>query len=881
MNGRLMVAACAAVLSVAALAGQAAAHGIPADIAVWGGFNPATVRCQRAIARAATLCASRALSATAACSQARLGGAACDDTAREARIQAARARARDLVAAACDATQLQTLRYLDLNDAQTDVIDVCRQVDTAAVTAAFGPAMVGGTVAAVEATTGTCIAATARASAALLRYAMRARQKALDRIAATPMPADAKTALIERSAQGIRRARTLLARRIAAACPADTFPEMYGEAVETRLARIASRADCVAQEAYVQNAVTCAPPTCGDGMQELPAEECDDGNDYDGDGCRSDCVRTECDVFPTTFDLIQQAIFERRGCTNDICHGLAQQGGLDLRPEAAYAHLVDVTSPAIAMKRIDPGSKDTSLLWLKLAAKTYPDDYDAPIGSPMPSTGDALTPDELEALAIWIEGGGAARAANVPAAAALLDACVPEPKPVKIDPLEPPAPGTGVQFHMPAYTLPGQSETEVCYASYYDLSGQIPPALLSEDGERFRYKSIEIRQDPLSHHLIVDVYRGDAPANDPRWGTYTCKGGPQDGAVCDPLDLGACGSGECATDPDASTIACIGFGPTAGFGSIGSGGFAFAQETTAHFRFPLQVYDELPVKGVLLWNSHAFNLTREAGTLEAWVNIYFPAPEEQEFPQQQIFNTSRIFWNPNFPPVPPLQPLPAFEAMDICQVHEFGPNPGAGGSLLRPGETAHLFELSGHMHRHGKRFDIYRGQFTCAGGPNAGTACSPRVPEMCPASACVDAGGRAAQDALLYTNFVYNDPYVLRLDPPIAIDGDAPRADRTLTYCAYYDNGTPPNIQDVKRRSTSPPGGAILGALVYGGPCAVEETRCIGGPNHNALCNGDDSVCESSPGAGDGDCDACPLTGGFRTEDEMFILFGNYWVSAD
>ena len=89
-------------------------------------------------------------------------------------------------------------------------------------------------------------------------------------------------------------------------------------------------------------------------------------------------------------------------------------------------------------------------------------------------------------------------------------------------------------------------------------------------------------------------------------------------------------------------------------------------------------------------------------------------------------------------------------------------------------------------------------------------------------------------------------------------------------------SGTP-DIFDVKRRSTSPPAGEIFGFRI-GGPCPVSQTRCIGGPRHDQLCNGDDAFCESAAGAGDGDCDACPLSGGFRTEDEMFVLFGNYWV---
>lgn len=858
--------------------GSAHAHGAPAELAVWGGFNPQVARCQRSIARAASLCASRALQARTRCHAAQLRGETCDDAALDAAVQAARQRARDAVARDCDPEQLLTLRYVDLADAQTDVINVCRQLDTAASSAAFAPATFGGTIAAMSGDARDCVDATAAAGNALLRFAMRARQRALDTIAATVLPPDAKTALLARSAAAIARARTLAAARVAAACPGTSFADLYGQDPASVLGRIAARADCLGESVYVQNAVTCPPAECGDGMQVVPDEECDDGNDYDGDGCRADCLKSECALFPTTFDLIQKAVFDNHGCNVDTCHGSALAGGLDLRPGASYAALVDVAAESVdAAKRVDPGSKDTSLLWINLAARTLPDTVTAPLRG-MPIGGAPLSEDELEALGIWIETGGAARDANLPQAAALLDACVPEPRPVKIEPLPPPAPGTGVQMHMPAYTLPAKSETEVCFTSYYDFTGQIPAELLSADGKAFRYKSVEIRQDPLSHHLIVDTYRGTAAPDAPAWGTYTCRGGDRDGTVCDPLDLAFCGSGQCATTPDPTTIACIGFGPVEGLGTLGNGGFAFAQETTAHFRFPEAVYDELPVKGNILWNSHAFNLTREDGTLEAWVNIYFPKPDEQDQPQEQIFDVSEIFWNENFPPFPQVE-LPPFAAREFCNLHEFGPTGGGfGGSALAPNETAHVFELSGHMHRHGKRFQIYRGRFTCAGGGNAGEACNPAAPEMCPASACVDAGGRDPQQALLYTNFVYNDPVVLRLDPPLRIDGSASAADRTLTYCGYYDNGAADPLE-VKRRSTSPPAGVLFDVFSVGGPCAVNRTQCIGGPQQGQPCNGNDAACESSPGAGDGDCDACPLTGGFRTEDEMFILFGNYWVT--
>ncbi len=37
---------------------------------------------------------------------------------------------------------------------------------------------------------------------------------------------------------------------------------------------------------------TCSSPTCGNSVAELPAEQCDDGNDFEGDGCDNDCSFT-------------------------------------------------------------------------------------------------------------------------------------------------------------------------------------------------------------------------------------------------------------------------------------------------------------------------------------------------------------------------------------------------------------------------------------------------------------------------------------------------------------------------------------------------------------------------------------------------------------
>jgi hypothetical protein len=50
-----------------------------------------------------------------------------------------------------------------------------------------------------------------------------------------------------------------------------------------------------------------------------------------------------------------------------------------------------------------------------------------------------------------------------------------------------------------------------------------------------------------------------------------------------------------------------------------------------------------------------------------------------------------------------------------------------------------------------------------------------------------------------------------------------------------------------------------------------------------APCGGaDDNVaCDSSPGAGDGWCDACAIMAGLSSDDEMFILLGDKLPNYD
>lgn len=67
--------------------------------------------------------------------------------------------------------------------------------------------------------------------------------------------------------------------------------------------------------------------------------------------------------------------------------------------------------------------------------------------------------------------------------------------------------------------------------------------------------------------------------------------------------------------------------------------------------------------------------------------------------------------------------------------------------------------------------------------------------------------------------------------------------------------------------------GGLLGLDDSGCGCASDRRVCLGGDNQGAACNGDDAAC-----TGGGVCDACPLSGGITTDDEMFVIFGNYHV---
>ncbi|MBM4243193.1 MAG: hypothetical protein FJ148_05170 [Deltaproteobacteria bacterium] len=527
-----------------------------------------------------------------------------------------------------------------------------------------------------------------------------------------------------------------------------------------------------------------------------------------------------CEEFDSTFAAIQQVVFENRGCTQDVCHGSARSGALDLRPGAAYANLLEVASLGSPHPRIQPGEPSESFLFQKLSAATRPGSF-AVVGSPMPSGLEPLSENELEALRMWIEAGapesgsvGDADTGSSDVIGELLDACLPPAGPITIEPLDPPAADEGVQFVMPTYVLPASTELETCFASYYDMSDVVPPEMQDPERGVFFMNGSRVRQDPQSHHFIFKHSGLDESfVHHPAFGTWTCHGGARAGEVCEPTDLAFCGDGIC-TSEIRNTVACIGYGPPEGALDLASGGLAGAQTAQQYVPPRDGVYREVPLRGILYWNSHAFNLTSRAHDMNGRINVFYA--QDRRFQWIDGTDPSHVFIASGQPP---------YTIRSYCADH------------VVPRDVE-VISISSHTHKRGKHFWV-----------------------------------EAPDGSQIYESFVYSDPIEQQYDPPLQFDS-ADAKDRTLRFCATYNNGVEddgsPDPSTVTRLSRMPDRSSCT------------PVACTAG-NVGATCNGaaDDAACDSSPGAGDGECDACPITAGVTTENEMFVIVPTYIRKAE
>jgi hypothetical protein len=184
-----------------------------------------------------------------------------------------------------------------------------------------------------------------------------------------------------------------------------------------------------------------------------------------------------------TLHVIQDRIFNRRGCATSTCHGAFNTSGLDLRPGSAYWNLIDVaaTNPAAAAagkKRVVPGDPQASFLSQKLHGLLT-----ASEGVRMPSVGRVLTPVELALVDEWIAAGAPAEEV-VPTAP-----CLPreayEPAPAL------PVPAGGYQIVLTGPTLQPGQEQEGCL--------WVP----TPNGADFASGKWEFSLNPGTHHFAI------------------------------------------------------------------------------------------------------------------------------------------------------------------------------------------------------------------------------------------------------------------------------------------------------------------------------------------------------------------------------------------
>jgi cysteine-rich repeat protein len=137
----------------------------------------------------------------------------------------------------------------------------------------------------------------------------------------------------------------------------------------------------------------CLLPSCGDGILDA-GEACDDGNNIDGDGCDADCS-----IDRGNLAWIQANVF---GVICNECHFPGGPGPMPLdTEEAAFQNLVDVLSvERPPLDRVEPGDPENSYLVHKIEGRS------TIAGSRMPPPPrPMLSTEQIDAIIEWIERG--------------------------------------------------------------------------------------------------------------------------------------------------------------------------------------------------------------------------------------------------------------------------------------------------------------------------------------------------------------------------------------------------------------------------------------------------------------------------------------------
>jgi hypothetical protein len=201
-----------------------------------------------------------------------------------------------------------------------------------------------------------------------------------------------------------------------------------------------------------------------------------------------------------SFDIIQEKILNV-SCALSGCHASTSDPsfalhGLVLTPGKSYANLVGVIAKNAAaknlgLKLVNPKDPDNSFLMHKIACETGHHASTANFGAHMPLGGNFLSQGEVDFIRKWIINGASATDGSVNES--LLDnknPCQPQ-----IEPLAPPAAGTGFQLKIDPFDIPANFEREVF------IRKNTPNA------QPVYVNRIQLRGMSNSHHLVIYSFR--------------------------------------------------------------------------------------------------------------------------------------------------------------------------------------------------------------------------------------------------------------------------------------------------------------------------------------------------------------------------------------
>ena len=191
-------------------------------------------------------------------------------------------------------------------------------------------------------------------------------------------------------------------------------------------------------------------------------------------------AQCESGSFDSTFALIQKAIFENRGCTSDACHGSPTPAAsicAPTSPTTTWSTSPAQTPPRRAGTASSPARDAQPAVPERRRQDAARRSATAPLRADAArSAAGADAPTSSRRCAC---GSRAARRATATVAGTgeLLDACLPPPEPIEIEPLPPPRRARACSSTCRAGCCAPHSEHEVCFATYYDVTDQVPAAV--------------------------------------------------------------------------------------------------------------------------------------------------------------------------------------------------------------------------------------------------------------------------------------------------------------------------------------------------------------------------------------------------------------------